>query len=86
MNGNPELLFLKCVPGVKQEKLKLLEEMFEVEEGSLNPEIVLESMDNWDSMTKLSLIVLMDDEFEKKLSGEQIRKFSSVQDILDFMC
>ena len=70
----------------EQEKLKLLEEMFEVEEGSLNPKIVLESMDNWDSMTKLSLIVLMDDEFEKKLSGEQIRKFSSVQDILDFMC
>lgn len=70
----------------EQEKLKLLEEMFEVEEGSLNPKIVLESMDNWDSMTKLSLIVLMDDEFKKKLSGEQIRKFSSVQDILDFMC
>jgi acyl carrier protein len=68
-----------------QNKLKLLAEMFEMEEGSLNPQTELASLENWDSMTKLSLIVLMDDEFDKKLSGEQIRKFSTIQDILDYM-
>ena len=36
-------------------------------------------------MAKLSLIVLMDDEFGKKLSGEKIREFKTVQDVLDFM-
>ena len=30
-------------------------------------------------------IVLMDDEFDKKLTGEQIREFKTVKDILDFM-
>ena len=42
----------------------------------------LSELENWDSMTKLSLIVLMDDEFEKKLTGEQIKSFVTVKDIL----
>jgi acyl carrier protein len=36
-------------------------------------------------MAKLSLIVMMDEEFGKKLLGEQIQKFHTVKDILDFM-
>lgn len=69
----------------KQEKLALLEETFELEEGELKEDMNLSELENWDSMTKLSLIVLMDDEFEKKLTGEQIKSFVTVKDILDFM-
>lgn len=68
-----------------KEKLNLLLDLFELEEGELTPEMKLEDVEAWDSMTKLSLIVLMDDEFNKKLTGEQIRMFKTVQDILDFM-
>lgn len=68
-----------------EEKIALLEDMLELDGGSLKPETVLSSIDEYDSMAKLSLIVLMDDEFNKKLSGEQIREFKTVQDILDFM-
>lgn len=66
-------------------KLALLEEIFEMETGELSEDIELASLRSWDSMAKLSLIVLMDDEFSKKLSGEQIRSFNTVKDILDFM-
>lgn len=69
----------------KQEKLALFEETFELEEGELKEDMSLSELENWDSMTKLSLIVLMDDEFEKKLTGEQIKGFITVKDILDFM-
>lgn len=68
-----------------KEKLNLLLDLFELEEGGLTPEMKLEDVEAWDSMTKLSLIVLMDDEFNKKLTGEQIRAFKTVQDVLDFM-
>lgn len=67
------------------DKIKLLEEIFELAENSLTPETLLESIPDYDSMTKLALIVLCDDEFDKKLTGEQIRDFKTVQDILDFM-
>lgn len=69
----------------QEEKIALLEDMLELESGALAPETVLSSIDEYDSMAKLSLIVLMDDEFSKKLTGEQIREFKTVQDILNFM-
>lgn len=69
----------------QEEKIALLEDMLELDGGSLTPEMELSSIDEYDSMAKLSLIVLMDDEFNKKLSGEQIREFKTVQDILYFM-
>ena len=69
----------------KEEKIALLEDMLELDGGTLTPEIELSSIDEYDSMAKLSLIVMMDDEFGKKLTGEKIRDFKTVQDILDFM-
>jgi acyl carrier protein len=69
----------------QEEKIALLEDMLELDGGTLKPETVLADIDEYDSMAKLSLIVLMDDEFGKKLTGEQIREFKTVQDILDFM-
>lgn len=68
-----------------EEKIALLEDMLELDNGSLKPETVLADIDEYDSMAKLSLIVLMDDECGKKLTGEQIREFKTIQDILDFM-
>lgn len=68
-----------------EEKMAMLEEMLELEGGSLEPEMNLNSIEEYDSMAKLSLIVMMDEEFGKKLLGEQIQKFHTVKDILDFM-
>ena len=69
----------------QEEKIALLEDMLELESGALALETELSSIDEYDSMAKLSLIVLMDDEFSKKLTGEQILEFKTVQNILDFM-
>ena len=67
------------------EKIALLEETWELDEGTLTEETVLENVDEYDSMAKLSLIVLCDDEFDKKLDGDTIKGFVTVKDILDFM-
>ena len=69
----------------QEEKIALLEDMLELDNGSLKPEMELSSIDEYDSMAKLSLIVLMDEECGKKLTGEKIREFKTVADILDFM-
>ena len=69
----------------QEEKIALLEDMLELDNGSLKPETELSSIDEYDSMSKLSLIVLMDEEFGKKLTGEQIREFKNVEDIISFM-
>lgn len=68
-----------------KQKLAALEEIMDVEEGTLTPEAELESIEEWDSLSALSYVVYMDDEFGKKVSGAQCRAFKTVQDILDTM-
>jgi acyl carrier protein len=68
-----------------EEKIALIEETLDIESGSLSPETELSSVAEYDSMAKLSLIVLCDENFNKKLSGEQIRAFNTVGDILAFL-
>ena len=68
-----------------QEKIAMLEETWELDEGTLTANTVLADVDEYDSMAKLSLIVLMDDEFDVKLSGDVIKGFETVGDILKLM-
>lgn len=69
----------------QEEKIALLEDMLELDANTLTPETELSSIEEYDSMAKLSLIVLMDEECGKKLTGEKIREFKTIQNILDFM-
>ena len=66
-------------------KLKLLEEVFEAEDGTLTDDMDLDSIDIWDSMTKLSLIVMVEEEFGKILSSDKIRSFKTVGDIVGYL-
>lgn len=68
-----------------QEKLAMLEEIMELESGSLNAGTKLEDLEEWNSMAALALIALMDEEFNKILTGKQIKEFKTVQEILNFM-
>ncbi|MDP3928530.1 MAG: phosphopantetheine-binding protein [Bacteroidota bacterium] len=68
-----------------QEKISLIEDTLEIEAGTLTPETELAGIEEYDSMAKLSLIVLCDEEFGKKLTGEQIRAFKTVSDIITFL-
>ena len=67
------------------EKMRLIEETLEMDANTLTEDTVLADVEDFDSMAKLSLIVMCDDEFGKKLSGEELRGFKTVKDILDFL-
>jgi len=66
-------------------KIDLLADLFEVEPNEIVLEKKLDEFNEWDSMSKLSLIVLMDDECKKKLTGEQLLQFKTLGDIIDYM-
>ena len=67
-----------------EEKIAVLEDMLELENGTVTVETKLSTVDEFDSMAKLSLIVISDEEFGKKLTGEQLREFKTIGDILTF--
>ena len=68
-----------------EEKLHLLSEVFEMDAAEIKTDAKLDEMDNWDSMTKLSLIVCIDDNFGKKLKAADFKNFVTVGDILSVM-
>jgi len=70
----------------EKEKLALLEDMMDIDEGSLTADMLLNDVEAWDSMAMLSLVVLMDDEFNKVITADQIRQLHTVRDILSLMC
>ena len=69
----------------EREKLALLEDMLELDEGDLTMDKELDDIDEYDSMATLSLIVLMEDEFGVKLTGDMIKGFETVGDIVALM-
>ena len=68
-----------------QEKVFLLEEMMELDEGMLSEETELSQINEWDSMAALSLIVLLDEKFGKKITASDIRSFKAVSDVISCM-
>ena len=69
----------------QEEKLSLIEETLDVEAGSLSADTILANVNEYDSMTKLSLIVMFDDECGKKLTAEMLRTFKTIGDIMNAM-
>lgn len=67
------------------EKLALLADILDVDADSLVADQKLADLDEWDSLSALSVVVMVKDEFNKKLSGAEVRAFVTVQDILDAM-
>lgn len=68
-----------------EKKMELLEEVFEADAGTLDPGMELDNLENWDSMTALSLIVMIDEECGKRISGNDIKSMHLIQDIMDVM-
>ena len=69
----------------QEEKLELLEEILEADEGTLKVEDRLEDIDEWDSMSKLYLVSYVKKEMNKRLTVDEIKNFKTVQDICDYL-
>ena len=68
-----------------KEIINLIEDTFEVDINTLKENSKLLDIPQYDSMAKLSVIILADDEFNKKLTGETLREFKTVGDIVEFL-
>lgn len=53
-------------------------QLLEVEAGTIRTETQMDDIESWDSMAKLSVIVIMEEECKKPLSGDAIRSFITV--------
>ena len=68
-----------------QEKIELVAEALELEASEITLDTELANLAEYDSMAKLSIIVLVDEEFDKTLKGEEIAQFKTIGDIVKYM-
>ena len=64
-----------------EEKIALIEEMMDLDEGMLNEDSVLEEIEEWDSLSQLSVMAEETKRTGKKLTVNEINTFQTVQDI-----
>lgn len=68
-----------------EKKIELLEDMLELDPGTLTPDTLLSSLDEWDSIAMISFIALVDDAFDKIVKGTEIREQQTVADLMKLM-
>ena len=66
-----------------ENKLKKLEQLFEMQEGTLRPDTLLKDLEEWDSITRLSFVVMMEDDYGKMVTRTEVMNYKTVSDILD---
>lgn len=68
----------------EKEKLELLEEIMDCEKP-LEVDMVLENLEEWDSLSTLALAAKVKELYDANLTMKEIMGFVTVQDICDFL-
>lgn len=67
-----------------EEKLKLLEEIMDYED-SLEVDMVLSDLEEWDSLSTLALAAKVRELYGENLTNDEIQNFETVKDICDYL-
>lgn len=67
------------------EKLNILQDLLDVEQGTLSEDTELDQLNEWDSIASISIIAMFDSLFGKEIKPEEIKGFKIVKDITDKM-
>ena len=66
--------------------LSLMKEVFEdIDTSSFDLKTEFKNNDEWDSMTALALITIIDQEFCKSISGEKIKEINTIEELILFI-
>ncbi|OIQ21446.1 MAG: acyl carrier protein [Flavobacterium sp. MedPE-SWcel] len=63
--------------------IEALQEALEMEDQQINFEDNFRDYDTWDSLSRLSLIAVLDDEFEVQIEDAKFEKLITVKDLYD---
>lgn len=69
----------------EKDKITLIEEVLEVAPGSIARDSILADIKEYDSLKKLSILIMLEDNFDIKVTSSQLSGFTTVSDILNVM-
>ncbi|MBQ9610438.1 MAG: acyl carrier protein [Lachnospiraceae bacterium] len=65
--------------------LELMSEILDIEVGELGEETILEELDEWDSLAKLSLMAEAKKRYHKMIAPDEMKEFKTIGDIILFL-
>lgn len=68
-----------------QEKLQIIADALGTETTNVQPGVLLEDIEEWDSMGVISVISMLDKMFGVNLNMNEIAALRSIDDILEYM-
>lgn len=69
----------------EQEKIETLADILELDESEVNRGLVLADCETWDSVAVLSVISVMNENFNRFPHAEEIKAYKTVGDLMDAM-
>jgi acyl carrier protein len=70
---------------MKNKLLQAFTEALELEDVEVSLKDTIQDFDNWDSISKLSLIAILDDYFDVEISNAEFDTLETVQNLYDLV-
>lgn len=67
---------------MKEKFLTAFKEALEIEDQEIKMSDKFRDYDEWDSIAQLSLIAMLDEEFDLQIEGDEFDKLKTVEDLL----
>lgn len=64
---------------------KLAEQFDDTDISELTPECVFQELEEWSSLTALGIIAFVKTEYNKTISGREVRSCDTIQDLFDLV-
>ena len=61
------------------------DQLLDQEANNISGETVFRELDDWDSLTAMAVIAMIEDEYGVKISDDVFKKLKTVQEIYDFI-
>lgn len=58
----------------------------DTDEAVFTPETKFRELDEWSSLSALSILAMIDEEYDVQLKAEEMRKTNTVQELFDLVC
>ena len=71
---------------MNEDKLKeIIADTFDIDEDEINGEMTSDSVEKWDSLNHLRLVTALEDEFDIKLTMEEVNTMIDYPKIVEFV-
>lgn len=67
----------------KSEFFDAINELLELDPGTISDATELNTINEWDSLAKLSVVAFLDSQFDVFLSGDKLEQISTGSDLVD---